>query len=272
MITIELAYLKEHWKRGDDGDIEARIRSWDSVAEDYVYDGSVTLENDPFLRLLQQKLTLTPEMEVLDVGCGAGAYSLAIAPRVHRTVGVDYSPKMIETAKRCAKDSDIENAEFLKRDWYAPDDGEFAGKFDLVFAHTTPAVADYVTFQKMMDASRRYCLFCKPARRHDKVFGELRGLLGRSQYDHDIDVAYAFSTIWNAGFNPELSYQKTIWRSKKPMADAEKWYLGRLNGEKRLTSTEEAQARAYLEQISRDGVVEDETHTTLVNFFWEVIR
>ena len=267
---MNIPYIREQWVNQMNVDSSASISAWDSVAEDYVYDGSVTLENNSFLQFMQSKIKLSADMGVLDVGCGAGAYSLALSSKVNKVVGVDFSPKMIEAAKRSACQIGVTNAEFLERDWYNCDGNEFKGQFDIVFAHTTPAIIDYATFMKMMNASKKYCLFCKPARRTDEVFDQLRNLLGMEKLMHDESIAYTFDTIWAHGYNPEISYEKTVWRSSKNLDDAKVWYLGRLKGSGALSAGQEELVCRHLDNISENGKVTETTHTTLVNLFWEM--
>ena len=45
----------------------------------------------------------------------------------------------------------------------------FLKNFDLVFAHMTPAVADYHTLEKMCNCSKNKCFLVKPSRRSDMV-------------------------------------------------------------------------------------------------------
>src|SRR3954468_13664680 len=61
----------------------------------------------------------------LDVGCGAGALALALAPHVAEVVGVDRGPELLELARERAP----ANASFVEADATAlPFD---AGSFDL---------------------------------------------------------------------------------------------------------------------------------------------
>lgn len=61
---------------------------------------------DPTMRILDDYLK--PETTVLDLGCGCGMESLYFLRKKHRVVGVDISPKIIETAKqRTAEHSDL---------------------------------------------------------------------------------------------------------------------------------------------------------------------
>lgn len=269
---MNLAYIQENWHNQQAGDVLARISAWDSVAEEYVHDASRHLEKDNFLIYLQSKIALTDEMRILDIGCGGGAYSIALGAKVKKVVGVDFSPKMIEVAKRSAAARGAHNVEFLESDWYTCPSEAFRGQYDLVFAHTTPAVADYATLLKMMEASTQYCLLCKPARRTDDVFDRVKDMAGLTESQNDDSIAYAFGTVWGLGSNPQVSYQKTVWTSERKLEDAQTWYLGRIKGFCKIDKQTEVKIKEYLERISKDGVVTETINTTLVNMFWEVSR
>ena len=98
----------------------------------------------PEMRLANERLTdrlaLTPGARVLDVGCGAGDGTLAVARRVvpgGRVVGVDIDPLMVEEARRRSAGSGLP-VEFRVSDVYAIDvpDGSFdACRAERVFLH-----------------------------------------------------------------------------------------------------------------------------------------
>lgn len=266
---MDIEYIKSNWctKRQD---ANAGIDAWDSVAESYVYDPKINFEKDSFLRFVDSKITLTKDMRVLDVGCGAGAYSMALAERVGHVDGVDYSPKMISLAEQYAREHSIDNVRFLERDWHNCDADKFKATYDVVIAHTTPAIVDYASFSKMAAASKKYCFFCVPARRTDQVFDELKRLAGIKPSTNDAAVAYAFSTIWNSGCNPEMQYDETTWHSEMTVNEAHKWYVSRLKERCALDKDLEGRLREHLRNISKIGLVSEEIKTTLVSFFWSV--
>lgn len=267
---MDLTYIQEHWCKKTFSDIAASIRAWDSVAGDYENGKTITTQNDSFLQLMAEKIPFTKDMKTLDVGCGTGNYSLAIASRVGHAVATDFSPRMLEGGARLAKKMGVQNITFLERDWFGCDGKEFEGQYDLAFAHTTPAVSDYNTLCKLMKATTHYGMLCMPSRRTDKVHDALLEIVGGKPTQNVDSVAYTFDTLWGHGVNPEVTYKQTVWRSQKPLEQTYDWYLGRLYGSEAFTDAQKEAVRKYLQDISVDGMVCEQTNTTLVTFFWEV--
>jgi ubiquinone/menaquinone biosynthesis C-methylase UbiE len=63
-------------------------------------------------RHLFQVVSTSPEMEVLDLGCGTGRWAFEFARRCRRVVAADFSKGMIERARQEATDRGLENIEF----------------------------------------------------------------------------------------------------------------------------------------------------------------
>ena len=81
-------------------------------------------------RLISRAVGLEPYFTVLDYGCGVGRWTLWFARQVHRVVGVDISPKMVETARQEADTAGIRNVEHhTVRELPLPFE---SGAFDLV--------------------------------------------------------------------------------------------------------------------------------------------
>lgn len=84
----------------------------------------------PFTEALLDKIRLTPNRSVLDVGCGCGALTLAAARIADSVVGVDISTPLTEIASERGRAAQLDNIEFLVADAqihaFAP------GTFDLV--------------------------------------------------------------------------------------------------------------------------------------------
>ena len=79
---------------------------------------------------------LTPEMKVLDIGCGPGAITVGLAQAVAKghVVGIDIEPSQIEIGTLKAKQLGLKNCEFRVASVFdLPFDDEY---FDVVFGHT----------------------------------------------------------------------------------------------------------------------------------------
>ena len=103
---------------------------WDQLAQSY--DSKVMGTYAKAYDLTQQAILeeVKPGSRVLEVGCGTGIVSLAIAPHAGEVIGVDLSPRMIQQAKFKAREVNLQNLSFQEADAYElPFDDE---SFDLV--------------------------------------------------------------------------------------------------------------------------------------------
>ena len=122
---MDLDTIKKQWVLHP-VDVASETAAWDSSAEEYLYEKKNNFVDDPFLRCMSEKTELTEDMRTLDVGCGAGAYSVALAQRVGHADGVDLSPRMVELGNAWAKEHGIENVHLWVRNWHDCDIDEFA--------------------------------------------------------------------------------------------------------------------------------------------------
>lgn len=104
-------------------------RFWDKVAERYAQ--SPIKDEESYQRKLREtRAHFTPEMELLEFGCGTGSTALLHAPYVKQIRATDISAKMLEIARGKAAEQGIENVRFevsAFEDFEAPD-----GSFDMV--------------------------------------------------------------------------------------------------------------------------------------------
>ena len=82
------------------------------------YDGNALRFFPKSAEHMTSLLKLRGDEHVLDVACGTGHVSLAIAPRLPRgrITAVDLSPGMLDQARKKAASLSIQNVEFLERD------------------------------------------------------------------------------------------------------------------------------------------------------------
>ncbi|HIH13363.1 MAG TPA: class I SAM-dependent methyltransferase [Candidatus Nanoarchaeia archaeon] len=111
--------------------MDSEVKVWNKIAKKYAeeiispFSEGVT---NPIFWYLENKIgTATKEMSVIDIGCGIGNFLPTLAQKFSKVVGIDFSPKMIETATAQAKD--FPNVSLFVRD--GRDLHEFHNQFDV---------------------------------------------------------------------------------------------------------------------------------------------
>ncbi|NLV15631.1 MAG: class I SAM-dependent methyltransferase [Syntrophomonadaceae bacterium] len=269
---MSIEEIREKWRQRQTN-IQASIDMWNSRAERFGEFILPEAKDNSFLRLLEEKNMLGPEKLVLDVGCGAGKYALAIAPSCRHITGVDLSPEMIGIARKKTVEYHIENVDFFVEDWHQLDIEKtgYTNKFDLVFAHMTPAVQSAESFEKLSAASRGWCVLSKPVRRTDPVSDKVKELVGikERRESADNDILFAFQLLWLQGYLPQLEYEKKIWNLQQTLEEAYGLYVNRIKTYRDITEAEEEKVKAYLRSLVRDGFIYEDTDTTIATLYWQ---
>lgn len=125
---------------------------WNAEAERYSRAPTARFEDDGFLRILAASGVLSPEVRLLDLGCGPGIYSVAMAARVHDVVGFDVSEEMIERAQQRALAENCPNCRFSVVDWSKADieTSGLQSSFDVAVARLTPAIDSLQNLEKLI--------------------------------------------------------------------------------------------------------------------------
>ncbi|WP_347489061.1 methyltransferase domain-containing protein [Desulfoscipio sp. XC116] len=253
---------------------QAAIEWWNSMSEGFGERPIPSFTKDNFLQLLEIKQMLNENTEVLDVGCGTGGYAIAIASRAKNVTGLDLSPQMIEAANRRAADLHVGNVRFDIVDWHKFDIKKeaFKRKFDLVFAHMTPAIQSYETFRKFSDCSRGWCAIVKPVKRSDTVYDEIlkiTGISGKFQLG-DSDILNAFALLFMEERYPMIEYNHKCFESKQPLEKGANIYINRIKSMHDLAPEQETKIRDYLHSIAQDGLINAVMDTKTATLYWHV--
>jgi len=112
----------DRWKTDDRVAARGFTHPWDSV----VADGN---GEDFFLDLLEQHLT--PESDVLDVGCGHGDLTLTIARRARSVVGIERHFDLLELAGELLRESGLTNVTFMEAELAGADEDHPSGPLPL---------------------------------------------------------------------------------------------------------------------------------------------
>lgn len=266
-VKLTAEEIRKYWKRGERAK-ESDIKMWDSQADDptyqHVYDG--------FVSFLKEEGMLKEDFDALDLGCGAGAYSIAVAGSVRSVTAVDISPRMLQNAADKREEAGIKNVEFIELDWLEADIDELKmrGRFDLVFAHNTPALCDADTFEKFNESSRRFCAVCAPIYMDERIVAGIRRLLGRdSEKTQAIAFPFMLDLLLQKRILPKFSYEKQAWPMKQTFDEACAFYLGRFEMEGGLGEEQKEKIKEYLRGEIKDGFIYDNIETTVATMYWE---
>ena len=268
---MDLHEVKKNWVNKS-RDRQANLAAWDSMAERYTSEVSQPgWDSDPFLMQIAREVPLSKSMSVLDIGCGPGGYSAALAERVGNVTGIDISPKMLSHAQAVSEKLGIDNLEFICADFC---ELEMERKFDLVFAHLTPAICDAHSFEKMLSLACNYCYLVKPVHRTDSVADEIKQVVGQinASYQFDKDFLYAFAMLWQSGFLPTINYYPAEWKMEKSTEEARAWYINRLKSHAKISPEAEKKAIAYLKEIAVDEKVYETISSTIATMGWRMAK
>jgi 2-polyprenyl-3-methyl-5-hydroxy-6-metoxy-1,4-benzoquinol methylase len=132
---------------------------------------------------------LSPEMRVLDVGCGGGQFLLELSASFHTGLGIDNDPAHIQMAEEAKREQGVQNVEFRLLDY----PGEVAQlrseSFDMVVSLRGPVPETAASVQAAHQLLRPDGLiFCEEiAELHHKEVVELFGAGSQSEMTSKVD-------------------------------------------------------------------------------------
>ena len=119
----------------EDNEINTKKRNFDQEAANWdQVPGRVKVARDIAQSMIKE-ITLTPDMDVLDFGCGTGLLALALQPFVRSITGVDSSLGMLDVFKTKIKEQHLSN---VKANYLDLDKGEvLTGSYHLIVSSMT---------------------------------------------------------------------------------------------------------------------------------------
>ena len=218
----ELNYFEQLWSQRSAGPVDHSSEIWDKRAERWI----ANLNAEPGKTARKQRIRalaaqlrgrglLDGEQTVVDIGCGPGLFVLEFARTARQVVGIDYSARFVEHAKKLAVERNVTNAEFLQRDFFALDIEKegFCRAFDLVFSCLTPAATGNGSLEKLMGMSRGYC--CNTTIVHaedslaEQVMRDVYGEELKSRWNGRSFFTLA-NLLWLRGYYPETFYYDDV--------------------------------------------------------------
>lgn len=266
-------YIKHRWKSRNGFRFKAEM--WNERAAGFESIPIPTREDNEFIRLLTDEYNITSDTTVLDIGCGAGQYSIAIAKMAKRVVALDFSEKMLELARTSAEKNGVTNIEFVQCDWsdLSADDPLIRNGFDLVIAHMTPAIGSAPAFEKMIGVAKEMCFYSLPVRREKELTNMIYNKLDRGErLTDDNNIIYAYGLAWHKGLYPQIHYREG--RKRKdgiPSEDLVENIIQELSDQGPTTDGEKSVVKEIVESLADDdGYVRIPSHVKIATLYWTV--
>lgn len=273
---MDWTIFEEAWKKKAKENLTDTQKFWDLRAEEFnelTLERDNTKENDDLSDFLLSKGALKGDYDVLDVGCGAGKYSIEFSGMVHSVTGIDISPKMIEFSKENTVAKGIKNAEFYTVPWQTlnPEEWKWEKKFDLVFASMSPAVNSAETLLKMNAVSKKHCFMSGFVHRQDQVKNYLIKELGGKIEEHPLtNVYYAFNILWQNGIYPDIAYRDRKWTKQWQLDKAVEIFTFQVQKFFPDDQGLSEKVKELLIEISSDGIVKETIDAKAGWLYWQV--
>lgn len=241
---------------------------WNSFAEQYALRNrqSRSIYNAVVEGLVADGV-ISPFSMVLDIGCGAGTYTLPLASKVRQVTGLDTAGQMLSMLKSEAVHEGLTcRIEPLQADWL---DFPAEPAYDVVFAANTTAINDYDSLMKMNAVSRGVCcLIGFAGTYHIKVRALLwEYLMGEPPEHMAFDIQYPFNILYHERFLPNLKFYSYRERYRETLAYMIEYYTSYFA----LFGLEGPETTAKITEFLANRAVEDyctELINTTIGVLW----
>ena len=172
-------------------------------------------------KIAKLKTCLTPEMTVLDIGCGTGTQCGDIADHVSQVTGIDISSKLLSIAEKRMAERNLDNVEFLRTSVF--DERFQPGSYDVVMAFFVLHLIEDIdaAFERVHELLKPGGIFISETAclgNKNKLMGSLLQFAGRLGFLPAINILTTrqlVQSLKNTGFRIS---EKTRF-SKKPDAE-----------------------------------------------------
>lgn len=204
---------------------------------------------------------------VLDIGCGAGTYTLPLAAKARHVTGLDTADQMLATLQSEAVHEGLTcRIAPLNTDWL---DLPAEPAYDVVFAANTTAINDYDSLMKMNELSRGVCcLIGFAGAYHSKVRTLLwEHLMGTPPEHAAFDIQYPFNILYQERYLPSIKFYSYRERYRETLAYMIEYYTSYF----KLFGLEGPETTVKITEFLANRAVEDyctELINTTIGVLW----
>ncbi|MDR2034558.1 MAG: class I SAM-dependent methyltransferase [Helicobacteraceae bacterium] len=184
------------------GDRIKSAKEWDKRAEKM---GEKMAGGGLYNDFIKSKVDLSGAQTMLEIGCGAGTFSLAFAPYLETIYAFDFSGEMLKILKRLQKEKGLTNIVSFQAD--IEGDWAIAPKCDIVLASRCMEVTDMKSVLTQIDnyAKRAVYITAKVGKSflHNELLEALeRKVVGRPDYIYILNILFEMGIYAKVDFAP----------------------------------------------------------------------
>jgi SAM-dependent methyltransferase len=204
-------------------------------------DGS---SNSNYVDRLLSRMNLTPDMTVLDVGCGSGRMAIPLAKRVRHVTALDQAPAMLELTRQNAAAEFLENIKTIHLDWTKARIGTDVEPHDIVLSSLSVLTLDLREFLIRMDrAAKRSCYLAWGVGTNERD-ARVCGVLGE-RYRPTPSYVVIYNLLYSLGILANVEMCRiTGTRQIKDLSSVVRTVAHRAHG-RTLDATTEAKLKAF---------------------------
>ncbi len=258
---------------------ERALARWNRRAESYARDSSGRTYLEMQKTVFEFLDFCGVEIEgadVLDLGCGPGNYTIALAQKAAHVWALDPAEGMLDILKDRAVVAGVKNITYVPQAWEDIDlkKETWIGKFDLVFASMTPGIHNQDTLDKLIAASRGYCYVSRFAgRRRNSLQEKLWPMLSQEPdpwSNPGMDIVYPLNLLYVMGYFPFLRFINSKWLHQEQVETTTEKLLNWLDGFLDVTEKMAANVREFVVGEAVEGVVREEGQANMGLMVWRV--
>lgn len=205
--------------------------------------------------------------EVLDIGAGPGAFTLALAERCRAVVALEPAEAMVEFLKSEVASRGCNNVQVIQNTWEEVDLKEegLLGRFDLVFASMSPGINNLDTINKALDCSKEYFYYSSFAgMRESDLLDKLWPILyGDNLPAWPDQVIFVLNLLYTLGLQVNFEVWEERSRVELTMPEAVDNFRDELRVYGKVPPYPEEKLHDFVLANMRDGVLHQQNRTRL---------
>lgn len=192
-------------------------------------------------RKIEQKIE--PDFTVLDVGCGPGTFAVPLAQKVKRVTAVDISSSMLDLAQKNAIQKNIDNIDYIRKDWEKLAIGKDIDKHDMVIASRCLGGLNLkeklLNLHQMANKVVYLTWITKVSELQKKIYQVIN-----RKYSQEPDYIYLYNLLYQLGIRAQVDFieceGQESFLNLESAIEHYRWILGKLSLE------EENKVKNYL--------------------------